>query len=480
MKTSLETVDDVTVRLTVDVEPERVKRAFDHAARSLAEQVRMPGFRPGKTPRRLLEQRFGKETIAQTALENSITDYYVEALRSEQIEPVAQPELDVDHFDEHEGCSFTATVEVRPTFDAPDHTGIAVEFPDWEVSDASVDEQIEALRERFAELEEVDREAVEGDMVTLDLTVTVDGEVIEDAQVEDALYEVGSGGVTPRLDEELAGKRAGDEVTYDDEMPEGYPVYGGRTATFEVHITDVRAKVLPDLDDDFAMTASSFDTLDELRADIRRSLTRLRIEQARHELRGRVLDAYLARVDVPLPPRMIDGEVEERFHRLEHQAEQFGMDVDDLLTAQGTSREEIEEQARTEASSSVKARIVLDRLAEKLQVGIEASDLEQEIARHAQANQMAPNEIAQIIQEQGSLPVLVGDIQRRKTIDAIVDAADVTGTPPDEILEDVGLVERDDAASGLIVPGRDDASSVPSSGGSSDDAPSGLIVPGRE
>ncbi|MEX0705654.1 MAG: trigger factor, partial [Nitriliruptoraceae bacterium] len=309
MKTSVEKLDEVSVRLTVEVEPERVKRAFDHAARELAKQVNLPGFRPGKAPRRILEQRLGEGAIAQAAMENSISDYYVEALREQELNPVAQPELDVDHFDEADGCAFTATVEVRPEFEAPDHTGITVSFPDWEVAESAIDEHLESLRDRFAEVDEVDRAAESGDLVTVDLEVEVDGQVIEDARVSDALYEIGSGGVTPKLDDLLVGVVAGADVEFEDTLPEGFPEHGGSEATLRVHVTDVRAKTLPELDDDFATTASAFDTVDELRADVRRSMERRRVLEAQQHLRSQVLEAYLARAEVTLPPAMVEGEV---------------------------------------------------------------------------------------------------------------------------------------------------------------------------
>lgn len=481
MKTSVETLDPVKVKLTVEVEPKRVKQAFDRAARELAKQVNLPGFRPGKAPRRLLEQRLGEGAIAQAAMEDALSEYYAEALDAEDIQPVAQPEVDVESFDETEGARFTATIETRPTFDPPDHTGISVTFPDHEVDEDEVDEQISDLRERFAEVDEVERPAKKGDLVTIDLQVELDGEMLEDANVEDALYEVGSEGVTPKLDEEVVGKEAGDEFSYDDELPEGYPQHGGKPATFHVTVKDVREKTLPDLDDDFATTASAFDTLEELRADIRNSLLRRRIQEGQHELRGHILEAYLARVDVPLPESMVESEVEQRMHQMEHQAERFGMQVEDILEAEGTTREEFEENARKQAQGAVKAQLVLDTLAQQLDLGLDPSDLDQEIMRHAQSNQMAPEEVARIIQEQGSLPMLIGDILRRKTIDAIVAEADIDGGPSDEQLIELGLMDDPDAEDpeaagsdeerpGLIVPGQDEPG----------DEDAELIVPGRD
>ncbi len=477
MKTAVETLEPVKVKLSVEVEPKRVKQALDHAARELAKQVTIPGFRPGKAPRRLLEQRLGEGVVTQQAMDNVLSDYYAEALQAEELEPVAQPEVEVDSFDETDGCVFTATLEVRPSFDPPDHTGIAVTHPDWEVDEQDVDGQLEQLRERFAEVDEVERPAEHGDLITIDLDVEVEGQTLDSSAVQDALYEIGSGGVTPKLDEEAIGKQAGDTFSYTDTLPEDYPKHGGAEATFHVTVKDVREKTLPELDDDFATTASGFDTLDELKDDVRRSLLARSIEQARHQLRGQILEAYVARVDVPLPPAMIEEEVQQRVAQLDQQAEQYGLSREQVLEAQGMTAEQFEETTRQQAEQGVKAQLVLDALARELGIDLDPSDLDAEITRHAQQHGMPPEQIAQVIQEQGSLPALVGDILRRKTIDAIVDAADIDGAPSDEVLVDVGLKadpqaeEADDEASGIVVPGQDD-----DAGGD----PSKLIVPGRD
>jgi len=489
VKTSTETIDPVQVKLTVEVEPKRVKQAFDRAARELAKQVDLPGFRPGKAPRRLIEQRFGQGVIAQTAMEDALSEYYAEAIRAEELDPIAQPEVDVDTFDEQEGCTFTATVQIRPEVDPPDHTGIAVTFPEWDVGDDEVDDQLSSMRERFAEVDEVERPAGEGDLVTIDLEVEVDGEKLEDATVEDALYEVGSEGVTPKLDEEVIGKEAGDTFSYDDVLPEDYPDHGGSEATFHVTVKDVREKTLPDLDDDFATSASEFETIAELRADVKRSLQRRKVEQAQHELRGKVLEAYVARVDVPLPPAMIEADADSRIHDIEHQAERFGMTADELLGMQGLDREEFEQRSREQAESAVKAQLVLDALAERIRPDLDPSDIDREIIRHAQANDVSPEEIAQVIQQQGSLPALISDIVRRRTIDAIVAAADVDGGPSEEDLIELGLAEDPDAeAAEAEDPGSDDASGageapgliVPGQDDDADGGPDQLIVPGRD
>lgn len=469
MKTTLEQLEPTRVKLTVEVEPDRVTRAFDEAARHLAQQVQIKGFRKGKAPRRLLEARLGKDTILQHAVEEWLGRFYAEAVRQEELSPVAPPEIDLEAFTEEEGCVFAATVEVRPEVEVPDHTGIQVTFPDWDVTDEQVREQVGALRERFAELEEVDRPAARGDYVTIDLLVFRDGEPLESATAEDALYEVGSGGVTPELDEQLPGAAAGHILNYTDRLPDGHPEHGGEEVEFRVLVKDVRAKRLPDLDDDFAATASEFDTLEELEDDIRRGLRSRRLSHARQELRGRVLEAYLALVDVPLPEAMVTGEVEGRLARMRRQAEQYGVELDQLLQMQGTdlesTRRELEEQAR----QAVKAQLVLEALAREAGLTAEPGDLDREVRRHAADHGIEPAQLAQIIREQGSVGALVGDVARRKALDLLVEAAEVEGAPSQELLEELGVAQAASPAGATAPPADPGAGTAPHSPSLSDE-----------
>lgn len=448
MKTTVEEVDPVTVKLTVEVEPPRVQKAFEQAAREIAKQVSLPGFRPGKAPRKLIEQKVGSGAIAQQAMESSLTDYYLEALQQEELVAVSQPDIEMEAFGEDEGCRFEAELEVRPDFDPPDHDGISVTFPDWDVADEQVEGQVEQLRERFSEVEEVHRAADTGDYVTVDIRVEIDGEVIEGGDIEDALYEVGTGGVTPALDEEIVGREAGDEFGYTDTLPDEYPEHGGEEADFTVTVKDVREKTVPPLDDDFAMTVSEFDTIEELRKDIRDSLLRRSVMQAQHQLRGRIVEAYLANIDIPLPPSMVEAEQQSRLDQVRQQAEQYDMEVADLLAAQDMSVQDYEETAAEQSRQAVKAQLVLDRLAQELDLDVTEEDISNEIVRHAQQHDVSPEQIAQVIQQQGSAGAMIGDILRRKAIDTIVAAAEVEGGPTDEVLIELGLMDDPDAEEG--------------------------------
>jgi len=438
--TDVERIDAVSVKLTVEAAPDRVRAAFDRAARAIAKDVNVPGFRKGKAPRRVIEQRVGTAAIAQTALDDALQEFFVEALQTAELDTVARPQVDVTRFDEEEGCAFTVAVEVRPDVELADHRGISVTHPEWQVPDADVDAQLEQLREQFAEVEVVDRAAAAGDLITLDLRMAVDGVEVESAHVEGALYEVGSGGVTPELDRQALGAKAGDVLEYEDGLPTSYPEHGGKAAAFTVTVTDVREKRLPELDDDFADSAGGFDSMADMRADIADSLLRRRVLEGRHDLRGVVTEAYVALHDVPVPPTMLSDAVAERIERMSQEAAQFGGTLDELLELEGTSREDYETRLTEQTTTMLRAQLVLDALARSLELTVQAADLDREFSRLAMEHRTEPKRIAELVRDQGTLPVLVGDVLRRKAIDTVLEAADITGGPDDDTLRRLGLL----------------------------------------
>jgi trigger factor len=458
--TAVERIDEVSVRLTVEAAPERVRAAFDRAARRIAKDVNVPGFRKGKAPRRIIEQQFGTAAIAQTALDDALQEFFVEALRSTELDTVARPEVDVKRFDEQEGCAFTVTVEVRPEVELSDHRGITVTHPEWQVPDADIDAQLEQLREQFAEVQVVERAAAAGDLVTLDLRLSVDGVEVESARVDGALYEVGSGGVTPELDRRALGASAGDVLEYEDELPASYPEHGGKQATFTVTITDVREKRLPELDDDFADTAGGFDSMADMRADIADSLLRRRVMEGRHELRGVVTEAFVALHSVPVPPTMLTDAVAERIERMSQEAAQLGGTLDELLQLEGTSREDYEVRLTEQMTTILRGQIVLDALARSLELTVQAADLDREFARLAFEHRTEAKRIAELVRDQGTLPVLVGDVLRRKAIDALLDAAEVTGGPDEDTLRRLGLTAAEPESEPDVEPEPDDATAA--------------------
>ena len=436
MKTSVERVDDTTVKLSITVEAQRVGEAIDHAAGHLSEQVKVPGFRPGKVPRRVLETRLGKETLVQEAVKEFLPHFYAEAAQAEQLDVVGPPEFDLGTFEDGKDAEFSATVEVRPEFDVPDYEGLQVPHPEWEVTDDDIAAQLDAMRERFAELETVDRAVEPGDFVVVTVVGTRDGERVEEVSVEDLLYSVP---VLPEdeesdsaLDRNLLGATAGDELTFSDTLGPDYGELSGVEVDLVASVKEVKAKRLPELDDDFAVTASEFDTIDELRAELQEQLGRSKRDHARNELRGAVVEAVGDLVEVPLPQSMVQSELRFRLNRMAQQAQQYGMTLEQYLAAVGTSADSVFGDMEEEARKTVKAQLLVDAIGRKAEVDVTQEDLGGEIARQAMRLGRPPEELAEFMTHPDRIGALVSDAFRRKTIDHLVASVQVLSAPPEE------------------------------------------------
>ena len=443
MKSTVERVDDTTVKLSITVEADRVGAAIDSAARRLGAEVKVPGFRPGRVPRRVLESRVGKETLVSEAARDALPSFYAEAVRAEQLEVVGPPEFDVTTFSDGQDAEFAATVEVRPDVAVPDYAGLQIPHPDWEVTDADVDAQLDQLRERFAELETVQRPVRAGDYAVITVTGERDGQRVEDASVNDLLYRVGEppqsgqsqGGEEPEaqseLDRNLLGASAGAILKFRDTLGDDY---GEDLAGAEVDLTAIVKEVkhanLPDLDDDFAVTASEFDTIDELRDELRSTLTAQKLDYARSALRGRVVEAVSELVEVALPSGLVQQEVRFRLGRLSHQAEQYGMSLEQFLSAAGGVEQAVSE-LEDEARKTVKAQLVLDAIGKEVKIDVTQADLGTEMTRQATRLGRPPKELAEYMTHPDRIAALVSDAFRRKTIDHVLESVQVLGSPPE-------------------------------------------------
>ncbi|MDQ3974367.1 MAG: trigger factor [Actinomycetota bacterium] len=437
MKTSVERIDDTTVKLSVSVEADRVRGAIDAAARKLAGEVKIPGFRPGKAPRRVLESRLGKGAILQEAAREALPDFYAEAVAAADLSVVGSPELDVDAFEDGQDARFSATVEVRPEIDVPDYAGLQVPHPDWELTDEELGEQLDALRERFAELETVHRPARAGDYAVVSITGLRAGTKVDEASVEDALYEIGdherSGAA---LDRELVDARAGSIVKFHDTLGADYGPLAGQELNFTAIVKEVKVKKLPPLDDDFALTASEFDTVDELREDLRDQLARQKVAQARAALRSRVVEAVCELVDVPLPRAMVDSEVRYRLSRLSQQAGRQGLSIEEYFQAVGLSADDAVKHIEDEARKSVKATLVVEAVGREAGIEISREDVGAEIARQAMRLQRSAEELAEYLSHPERVGALATDAFRRKAIDHLVSSVQVLSAPPAEYDEE--------------------------------------------
>lgn len=449
MKTSVERVDETTVKLSVTVGKERVEEALDHVAGHLAEQINVPGFRKGRVPRRVLESRIGKEALAQEAVREFLPAFYEEAAREEGLEVVGPPEFDVETFERGRDATFSATVPVRPEFDAPDLSGLRIPHPEWEPTDAEIDARIDGTRERFATVETVEGAADVGSLAVVTVRITVDGEEVTEAGVEDTLHEIQAPEVSDaRLDRELIGASAGAILKFTDEMGPDTGEYAGKEAEVTAIVKEVKRKTLPEPDDDFALTASEFDTIAEFRDDVRAELAGAKKAHARQELRGKVVEAVAELVEIPLPEAMIQSEQRFRLERMLQQAQQFGMELDQFLEAIGTDQQGLVEQLETEARQTVKAQLVVDRIGNAEGIEIEQSDLGEEIARQAMRLRRPPEELAQVMTSSPErISALAADAFRRKTIDLMIERVEILAGPPDD--DDEDEMEAADAEDGV-------------------------------
>ena len=303
MQTTLEETDKHTVKLTVEIPPDEVDKDLERAYRKIAQQVKIPGFRKGKVPKQVIDAQFGHDAVLGEFIEESVPTYYREALREHDLAPITEPDIELGDVEEGKPLVFTAVVEVRPRLklEESDYRGVKVERPAVEISDEEVDRYLDSLRERFAELETVSRTAREGDYVVVDLHAAVHGEEIPEATRPDHLYAVGSGEFGDKLDAELAGKRAGEILAFNDTLGPGAGERAGQEVSFRVLVKEVKGKKLPEADDEFAKVASEFDTLEELKAELREQLRQNRERSVDADVRDRVLQAMIDTVDVDLP-----------------------------------------------------------------------------------------------------------------------------------------------------------------------------------
>jgi len=421
VKSAVETLSPTRAKLTVEVPFEELKPSLDAAYKKIAQQINIPGFRKGKVPPMVIDRQVGRGAVLDEAINEVLPQKYIEALQANDLTPLAQPEIEVTKFEDNETLEFTAEVDIRPAITLPSYEGIEAQVEDVEVADSDVDEQVDALRERFATLSDVERPAADGDFVVLDLKATRDGEVIEGAEVTGMSYKVGRGGMIDGLDEALLGMSAGDEKTFSSELVGGDQV--GQPVDVLVSISQVQEQELPDLDDDFAQLASEFDTIDELTADVRERLGRgKRLEQAA-AARDAVLEVLLERVEVPLPESMVTDELNARRQNIEQQLGYAGIPMDKYLEDEGQTIEEFEADLDRRVRDAVAAQFILDEVAKKEEIGVAQEELSGHLVRRAQQSGQDPQEFANHMFEHNHIPEMVQEILRGKALATIVETA---------------------------------------------------------
>ncbi len=439
METTVEPLEGNKVRLHVAVTDEEFDQAIDSAFRKLARQVKIPGFRPGKAPRRILEARLGSDVAREQALQDALPGYYAEAVETRGLDTIAPPEIDITAGAESGPVEFDAVVEVRPTVELKDYDALRVEVPAPDVSDDAVEAQVDSLRERFADLEDSARPLQDGDFASIDIKGYVHDEVIDALSATDLLYEVGSGLVVDELDAELRGKRPGDILKFTAALPERFGERAGEEVAFQVLVKETKQKVLPDADDEWASEASEFDTIAELRDDIRKRLELFGRVQARAAVREKVLDAVADKVDIEVPDVLVREEMERRLHDFMHRLEHQGLTIPQYLEATGQAQETFIAGLRDGSTRAVKADLALRAVVAR--EGIEASDDEVDAEITTIAGQMGqkPDKVRRDLDRRGALEALRSEITRGKALQFLIDhatAVDEEGRPLDLTLPD--------------------------------------------
>ncbi len=421
MKSAVESLSPTRAKLTVEVPFEELKPSLDAAYKKIAQQINVPGFRRGKVPPMVIDRQVGRGAVLDEAINDVLPKKYVEALQANDLQPLAQPDVEVTKFEDNDVLEFTAEVDVRPEIAVPAYDGLEAEVEDLEVTDADVEEQVQTLRERFGTLSDVERPAAEGDFVVIDLKATQDGEVLEGAEVAGMSYQVGRGGMLEGLDEALVGMSAGEEKDFTSQLVGGDLV--GQDVEVQVKVTQVQEQELPELDDDFAQLASEFDTVDELTADVRERLGRgKRLEQAA-AARDAVLEALLDKVDVPLPESVVADELNARRQNIEQQLAMAGITMEKYLEDEGQTVEEFEADLERRVRDAVAAQFILDEIAKKEELGVDQSELSQHLVRRAQQSGQDPQEFANHMFEHNHIPDLVQEILRGKALATLVESA---------------------------------------------------------
>jgi trigger factor len=427
MKSTVEALDGNKVKLSVEVDENEFDKAVDAAVRKIAREVRLPGFRPGKAPRRLLEARLGPESVRQEALREALPEYYARALRENEVDAIAPPEIDITGGEQGGPLAFDAVVEVRPQVSIAGYQGLRVTVPAPSVGDEEIDRQVDRLRASFGELQPVERPIQDGDHVTIDVAGSQGGEQVEALSADDYLYEVGSAGIVPEVDEQLRGAKVGDILRFDSQL-------GDDTLSFRVLVKDVKEMVLPEVTDEWASEASEFETVDELRSDIRKRMEMVKKVQASLAIRDEAVKALAELVTEDVPDPLVGQETERRLHDLAHRIEAQGATIQQYLEATQQDQQAFVEGLREAAAEAVKADLALRALAEAEAIEATDEDVDNEIERLAQQLEQRPEQIRRQLEQSEQEPAVRSDIRKAKALAWLIEHVEVVdeeGNPID-------------------------------------------------
>ena len=418
MKTTVDKLSDTRVKLTVNVPFAELDQEIDQAYAAIAQQVSIPGFRKGKAPRQLIDARFGRGPILEQVVNDMLPSRYEQAVQSEDLKVIGQPDVDISKIEDKDFVEFTAEVDVRPEFEVPDFSEISITVPAIKAGEEDVDKALEDLAERFGELKDTKRKMKTGDYAIIDITAEVDGEKIEEASTEGLSYSIGDDNLIKGLDTALRGMKTGEDNEFSSTIQSGE--YKDEEATFKVHVQQTKERKLPDMDDEFAQMASEYDTIEELREATKTEVEESKKAEQAGQIRDEVLKAALADVDFELPQSVVDEQAHAQLHQILGQLAHDEKALAQLLEAQGTSREEFDKQTREQAEESVRTQIFLDAVAEKEEPEVSQQELSDHILFTAQSYGMDPNQFIQQLQSNGQIANLFSDVRRGKALAAAI------------------------------------------------------------
>ena len=426
MKVTAENGENQQVTLTIEVEAAEVSKAVERAAKRLANRVNIPGFRKGKAPRKIVERNVGMDALLQEAFDLIAPKAFSDALDDQKIDPVTRPNIDIVTLEEGKNLVFKATVTPRPEVKLGDYKGLKVEKAAAEVSDEDVEKQLKNFQDRQGKMVEAPEGAAveDGDFTTLDFEGFVDGEAFEGGKGQDYPLQIGSGSFIPGFEEQLVGAKVGEEKEVKVKFPEEYhsAELAGKDAMFKCTVRSIKHKELPEIDDELAKKVSTFQTLDELKADIRKNLLENAEKKAENDQKTAVIEQATENITVDIPAVMIDNCVTSMIQEMAMRLEQQGMKLEQYLQYAGTDIAKIREDYRETAEKNVKTDLMLEEVAKAEDIKVEAKDLDAEVAGMAAAYGATPQQVQKIIKEQGRIGDLAASVLRKKTAQFIIDS----------------------------------------------------------
>jgi trigger factor len=431
VKSTVEKLSPTRVRINVEVPFTELEPDFDLAFKEMAKSVRLPGFRPGKVPVKLLEARIDKQAMLDQVVGEAVPARYSEAVASSEVQPIGQPEIEVTNKEYGQDLTFTAEVDVRPEITLPELSELKIVVDPIEVSDEEVDAELQNLRARFGTLTGVERPVADGDFVSIDLSATVDGEDVPEAKTEGLSHEVGSGQLIEGLDDALIGMTVDESKVFPTTLVAGD--HAGQEAQVTVTVKSVKERELPEPDDEFAQLASEFDTIDELKDSLVEQVRRVKRVQQAEQIRDKSVDVLLEQIEVPLPENIVQAQIDDALHNAIHALDHDEAKFEESLVEQGSTREQFDADNRTNAERAVKTQLLMDAIADQLDVQVGQNDLTERLVLMSRQYGLEPQQLLSYLQQQNQLPAMFADVRRGLTIAAVVHAATVTDTEGNEI-----------------------------------------------